>query len=206
MISMIPVLLIVAALTAVRLWLNAKASNAVDRRFGQLDADGRMPDKTLGARLGGGLTVNAGIVAQIGAKAKARMSLNTTIMRPTIGVRGISLGVSAVIIYLIWARPGEVFAMGQGMMIATTLAVLFGVIRIMFYEVRYDDRTLSTTNWLFQHCEFDMTRLVDLRDNGHHTYKLRFENGKTIELQKYLVGMPDFLSYARFIMDMNAKT
>lgn len=205
MIPLILILLVVGASTAIRFYLNGKLANAMDRRFGQLDADGRMPDKTLGARLGGGLSVDAGIVAQIGGKAKARMSLNTTVMRPTIGVRGISIALSAIIVYMIWASPGAVFPMGQGMMIAMTVAILYGVVRIMFYEVRYDDRTLTTTNWLFQTCEFEMNKLVDLRDNGHHIYKLRFANGKTIELQKYLVGMSDFLSYARFIMDLNAK-
>lgn len=214
MIPMILVLLTVVGFTALRFYLNAKLANAMDRRFGQLDADGRTPERTLGAKLGGGLPFDAGMVAQIGAGAKARMSLNTTIMRPTIGLRVLSIGISALLLYYLWSLPAEFDPTRSGMMtvrpspivsIPLTVSILYAAIRIMFYEVRYDDRTLSTTNWMFQRCEFDMTRLVALRDNGHHIYKLRFENGKSIELQKYLVGMPDFLSYARFIMDLNAK-
>ncbi len=205
MIPLIFVLLVAAALTVVRFYFNARLANAMDRRFGQLDADGRMPDRTLGAKLGGGLPFDTGMVARIGAGARARMSLNTTIMRPTIGVRGLSVGLSGLVLYLIWGNPGAYFPAGQGLSLGITAFLLYGVLRIVFYEVRYDDRTLSTTNWLFQTCEFEMNTLIALRDNGHHLYKLRFENGKTIEVQKYLVGMPDFLSYARFIMDLNAK-
>jgi hypothetical protein len=205
MFSVILVILVAVGMTALRFYLRARVSDALDRRFGQSDADGRMPDKTLGAKLGGGLAFDAGMVAQIGAGAKARMSLNTTIMRPTIGMRALSLGLSAIVLYMIWFRSGELMPGGKGVSIALSVSILYAAIRIMFYEVRYDDRSLSTTNWLFQRCDFDMAGLVALRDNGHHVYKLRFENGKSIELQKYLVGMPDFLSYARFIMDLNAK-
>jgi hypothetical protein len=60
--------------------------------------------------------------------------------------------------------------------------------------------------WPFQPRELDMTKRESLQGKGHHIYKPRFENCKSFELQKYLVGMPGFLGYARFNMAMNSET
>ncbi len=204
-VSLILVLVTVAALLGLRVLIASTISNALRRWFAQRDADGRMVDTTGLAGLGGGLPIDAGMVAQIGAGAKARMSLDTTVMRPTIGLRLLSLGVSGLILFMIWARPGVYIPTGT-MSAVMTAGILFAAIRIMSYEVRYNSQTLSAPNWMFQARDFDMHTLISVRDNGHHIYKLRFDDGQSVALQKYLVGMPDFLSYARFVTELNART
>ena len=74
------------------------------------------------------------------------------------------------------------------------------------YEASYDDHILTAPNWFFQRRQYRWKDLISIRDNGHYYYVLRFADGQKLQVQKYLVGIRDFLTYARLQIEKNNRT
>lgn len=176
------------------------------RRFAQRDSKGRPIEETTLAKLGAGtLPTDTGLIAGLGTKGEARQSLNESILRPSIGLRLLSIGLSSVMLAYLWGLihlpgvPKDVMAgvpYAEWVKAGLSLIIVYSVFYILFYEVRYDTFSLSAPNWFFVHREYTWKDLVSLKDNGHYLYILRFEDGRKAEVQKYLVGIREFLSYA----------
>lgn len=180
-------------------------------RFAQKDSEGRGVELTAMGKLGnftgaGNLSSGADTIAKIGTNAPAPTSLNTTILKPTMGARSLSLVLSVVMFVLLWTPLGNAYLpQGELLRIIISAGVLYAAMNMIVYQASYDRQVLNIPNWAFQQREFNWKDLVSIKDNGHYLYVLRFSDGRKAELHKYLVGIPEFLSYANDRIAENTK-
>ncbi|KPP89295.1 MAG: hypothetical protein HLUCCA08_03625 [Rhodobacteraceae bacterium HLUCCA08] len=177
--------------TALYLWMTPSAS------------DGTRPRPTIGARLKPSLSLSVMLVARTGLNADPGSSLDTWILRPTPGMRIISLGLASCAVGLIWTVPE--LSLGTTGNAAITMAACYSALFIGTYELRFDRDMLSAPNWLFQRREHAFGDLIDIRDDGHYHYRFRFSDGRTLQVQKYLVGIDKLLGYGRQWIDHNIR-
>lgn len=169
-----------------------------DRNANIRGRGGEEIEKTRLAKLGlGGLDTNAAIIATAGTARAAPMSLDDHILRPSIGLRAMSVIGSGAALVLTWFGHEDWVPLGDMAKMGLTAALAYGALIMFTYELRYNRDRLIARGWLFNRREFAWRDLVRIRDNGHYLYVLNFSNGARLEIQKHLVGMPDFLSRAK---------
>jgi hypothetical protein len=146
------------------------------------------------------------LIAQIGQRGTARKSAGMKTLRTTPGLRAISLGVSALGIFLLLAG---VFAL-QGLTPDNTLAVcLFlavlgiSVLEVHSYELRYDRDGMVLTRLMYWRRSFDWVHLMGIDDDQNYHYVLAFSKGGRVKVMKHLVGMTDFLTHVATVLDRN---
>lgn len=177
-------------------------------KYAQKDSKGRDIELTTMGKLdvlaNGSSSSRSDYFFQMGLDKPAPTSLSTTILKPSKGIRSFTvLGVSVVLI-LIWSPLGAMYVPDNELLkVGLSAAVLYAMINMLIYQASYDRQVLSIPNWLFQQREYNWKDLVSIKDNGHYLYVLQFTGGRKAELHKYLVGIPDFLSYANDRIDAN---
>tara|TARA_R110000787_G_scaffold108590_5_gene216989 strand:- start:1755 stop:2372 length:618 start_codon:yes stop_codon:yes gene_type:complete len=145
-------------------------------------------------------------IANIGVDNPARMTCGTVVMRPTPGLRMISLGTGAFVLFLLWGpavfqpMPGSLGA------IAITAIIFYAVLHISAYEARYDDAGITAPNWLFQQKQYAWDDFITIRDNQQYLYIMKFEGGRKLSLQKHLVGIRTFLTFVSDLEAINVRT
>lgn len=189
-----PVLIAVGLIMAARFWIRER----IRRFFAQKDTRGRAVGLTPGARTGiGNLPVDAGLLAGIGVGQEAARSLDVRVMRPSMGLRAMSLGLGGLVLALAWTEAGADYISGPlWVRQAISGFVVYSMIYISQYEVRYDAHSIVAPDWFLRRRECRWTDLSDIRDDGHYVYKLRFAGGRKMEVQKYLTGIREFLTLA----------
>lgn len=193
-IALLAPIVAIALLIAVAIGIG-RLRGALYSRLTPSASDGTRPKTTIGARFLPSLSLDAMLLARAGLKAEPKSSLDTWILRPTLGMRIISLGLGALAVILIWSVP-ELSLGSTGNAVVTGVA-LYSALVIGTYEARFDRDTVSAPNWLFQRREHAFRDLVEIRDDGHYLYKFRFSDGRTLEVQKYLVGIDKLLGYGQ---------
>lgn len=172
------------------------------KRLGDKDFDVSAP-KTLAGGLGiGNTNAPAALLARMGQNAQTRMSLDTVVMVPTMGLRLISLGCAGVLLWLLWGPAMYGLLVGQGLNLLVSACIIYAVVYIAFYEATYNGDGISAPNWLFQTRHYPWEEFISIKDNGQYNYVLQFESGK-MHLQKYLVGMPTFFTFVAEVREMN---
>lgn len=155
-------------------------------------------EKTVFARLGGpSLPFSAGVVARSGTGRAADRMIDEHVLRPTLGVRAVSLISAGAILFVIWGTPGALVPSDGPITWGLTALIAYSVVYLFSYELRYDRDRIIAQGWAFNRREHAWRDLVRIRDNGHYLYVLNFEDGSRLEVQKYLAGMPDFLTFAQ---------
>jgi hypothetical protein len=138
-----------------------------------------------------------------------------TVLRPTLTLKLLTLAIAGLAMaYLfgaigpdMWGDGGELrgFRAAEWMKIAIAAMVAYALLNIFLYEARYDTHSIFAPDWFLRTREYLWKDLISIRDNGHYLYVLRFEDGRTLELQKYLVGIREFLSYATDRIEANCR-
>ncbi len=142
------------------------------------------------------LPLDVALVAGIGKSREAPQTIGDRFLRPTIGLRMISLVLSGLVLWGLWLGPAEFRLPVPALQWGLSALLVYGVFFIQTYEARYDDYRIVTRGWFFQRKEVLWKDVISLRDNGHYIYNLHTEAGKKYEVQKYLVGIVDFVAYA----------
>lgn len=137
------------------------------------------------------------LVARAGLNAAPHKTLGTTFMRPTAGLRVISFGGTALLMAFTWFGPPDLVPPAPFLREGITVAVLYALLNIALYEARYDHTGLSAPNWFFQRGDYLWKNLRSITDNGHYLFELKFDDGRKVSIQKYLVGIPAFLTLAQ---------
>lgn len=160
--------------------------------------------ETPAAALGiGNLPGPMDLIARTGQHDQPHMSLGTVVMRPTKGLRLISLGGSALVLFLLWG-PFLGGAPGMAVMkILVTLALGYAALFVAGYEARYDGEGITAPDWAFRDRQHAWEHFVSIKDDGHYMYKLRFESG-TLMLQKHLRGIPTFLAFVADVRKLSS--
>ncbi len=164
----------------------------------QKDSRGRSVQMTALGRTGyANLPMSIGFVAGLGTDATPQQTTNTLILRPTWGVRMTSLVFSALLIYIAYVGYGELVPASPYTWPVIGLLLVYGVLSTWIYELRYDRDGFVTTGFLRSRKEMQWRDLAQITDNGHYLYALKTFDGQKVEVQKYLVGIREFLTYAR---------
>lgn len=174
-------------------------------RARQQPLQGRMGRTTL-SRFVQPLPGDIDLIAQIGENAKPKYTVGTSVLRTTLGLRAISLGISGLVIVLLLSG---VFA-PQGLspdntalvwLIAAFLAV--GVVDILTYELQCDRDAMVLTRFMYWRRSFEWTHLMGIDDDQNYQYVLAFSKGGRVKVLKHLVGMPEFLTHVATALDRN---
>jgi hypothetical protein len=166
---------------------------------------GRMGRTTL-SRLAQPLPGDLDLIAQIGESRAPRQSAGTQVLQTTPGLRSISLGLSGLILVLLFSGG---FA-AQGLtpestavvwMVGVFLAV--GVIDILTYELQYDRQGMVLTRFSYWRRSYEWAHLMGIDDDQNYQYVLAFSKGGRVKVLKHLVGMPGFLTMVGSVLDRN---
>jgi hypothetical protein len=167
--------------------------------------EGRMGRTTL-SRLVRPLPGDIDLIAQIGEAAQPKHSAGTQVLRTTIGLRAISMGLSSLILVVL--TSGSFAAQGlspQNTPIIWALVIFLavGVMDILTYELQYDRHGMVLTRFVYWRRSYEWAHLMGIDDDQHYQYVLAFSKGGRVKLLKHLVGMPEFLTLVASTLDRN---
>lgn len=126
---------------------------------------------------------------------------HTVIMRPTNGFRIATVVVGALAMWFTWGPYLRWDSFDVTIALIITVVVFYLIVFVSNYEARYDSEGVTVPNWFFRDKRYEWAHLINTKDNGNLRYKIRFLDHGTLRLQKYLVGMPAYLT---FMSDMEA--
>lgn len=141
---------------------------------------------------------------RLGQQAEVRTSLNTILLRTTVGIRLWAVAANLLLNAVLWIiASGEVIAAGwPGILISTSAAI--ACLGLFLYEARVDYDRLIIRKWGLLHREYLWADLRDIRDNKHFEYILWF--GETeVHMPKHLVGVQGFLTFIHATIAGNTK-
>ncbi len=143
-------------------------------------------------------------LSRLGQNNTAHRTLNTIIMRPTLSGKIFNLFLIGLMMFLMFSPGGEAYRSEPLLVLIVASATLFVLLHVALYEVSYDADGITAPNWYYQRRTHRWEDFVSVHDDGHHFYKLRFETG-TITVNKYLVGMPTFLTFVSELREMTRR-
>ena len=192
-ISAVVIVLIFGTMFLLRLWI----SQAVMRLFNQRSSqDERVPLTGTARMTVGNLPADINLIAQVGAKKAPMESLNGKIMTPTIGVRVISLVLTAALLYMMFAVPGEFMPDDIFLTFPLTGLLIYAQVHTHMSYMRYDSEGVEAMTWSFARKQAKWKDIISIRDNGHYLYVFHLGDGTKLQVLKFMKGMPEFLTYA----------
>ena len=144
-------------------------------------------------------------LAQLGTEGQAPMTLDQRVLKPSMGVRLVVLGLCVAMVYFVnqmaagemhgfqVADPG---AYGTVMIVICLLAAVNGVFYIFTFETRYDRDMLIVTRMMFHRREYRWKNLWRIADDGAYELQLFFEPGGKAKVLKHSVGIEEFKEFA----------
>jgi hypothetical protein len=150
-------------------------------------------------------------IARLGEAQRPRETLGTTIMTTTSGLRMISLGLTLILLVVLWEmgqspdmQAGQPQIIGsQFITLAMTALLALGVIDIFTYDLQVNRTEMVLRRYGFWTRRFQWDDLMGIDDDKNYQYVLAFSKGGRVKLLKYLVGMPDFLTLIAEILNRN---
>lgn len=153
----------------------------------------------------GDMPVHYNFVAEIGTGGPAVASLGEKILRPSIGVRLVVLGVAGMIFYYslapaFWQIEFSELDRGTEWIFSTArvllpIAAVCGVLYIFTSEARYDRNVLIVTR-LMQRREYRWKALTRIGDGGAYDLVLTFKPGGKAKVLKHSAGIREFKAFA----------
>ena len=195
--------LFMSVVFAVLIWRFARLDRALtrwfeDRIFRRNRTKETEVDITTAAKLDiGNLPANMDFIAGFGKEKAAPQDLTDTILRPTMGLRFISLVLVGACLWMVWFGPKDLIGGSLQLQMGLTAMLAYAAGYIQLYQLRYDHVRFVHLNWFFRQQAHDWKDLTSIKDNGHYMYELRMEKGRKVEVQKYLVGIPRFVAFAK---------
>jgi hypothetical protein len=146
------------------------------------------------------------LIAQIGGAATPKQSAGMKVLRTTIGLRAISMGLSSLILVILTSGGfAELGLSAQNTQIVWVLAAFLavGVSDILTYELQYDRHGMVLTRFVYWRRSYEWVHLMGIDDDQHYQYVLAFSKGGRVKVLKHLVGMPEFLTLVATTLDRN---
>ncbi len=172
----------------------------------QKDSRGRPVQMNAMANAGfGNLPIGAGFFASLGEDAGPQVGVGEIVMRPTWGVRVSGIVFSGLLIYISHIGYGDFVPASPYTWPVIGVALIYAALATNIYEVRYDREGFSVSGFARSRKNVKWNDLAHITDNGHYLYTFKTFGGKKVEVQKYLVGVRDFLTYAQDQMDYHNR-
>lgn len=151
------------------------------------------------------LPMHYDFVARIGTGGPAPTTVGEKVLRPSIGVRLMVLGIAAIAIYYC-VRPGfwptEFSEVDRGTAwiftaarVLLPFAALNGVLYVFTSEARYDPDVLIVTRFLRRR-EYRWKNLTRIADGGAYDLVLTFKPGGKAKVLKHSAGIKGFKEFA----------
>ncbi|EBA13819.1 hypothetical protein [Roseobacter sp. CCS2] len=159
--------------------------------------------KTLIAKLDGGLPLDLSLIAGAGRRGQAPQTFQDTYLRPTIGLRLIMFGFPVLLYFILQSLEAVQGIHAGGVNLTAAFSAILLVLMIHnivyfnIYELRYDDRRILHRTWFYRQIELPLSQLLSIRDDGMYFYILRADDGKTAYIPKHLIGIEDFVRTVR---------
>lgn len=134
------------------------------------------------------------------------LDAHTVIMRPATGFRIVSVLIGAIVMWFTWGPMLRFDSYDFSLAMFLTVLVFYVIVFVANYEARYDCEGVTAPNWFFRDKRYEWAHLIKIKEDGNLLYKLRFMDHGTLRLQKYLVGMPAYLTFLSDIEARNRKT
>lgn len=189
-------------IAANHLWTFVRAVRSSTKRMTDFGVE-----KTTFAKLGfARRSLDTDLIAGIGTHRAAEQSLGTTVMRASIGIKVISILLLPFICWVLYFDPSGISLAGVPFLREAIVAMaVYAIIFTFSYTVRYDREEIVATGALI----FRKTRrwkdLVSIKDAGNYTLIVRFADGRKLNIQKYLVGIRDFINLAKEHAETNKR-
>lgn len=152
-----------------------------------------------------------GAVARFGGRE--RRSLNSQVMRSTLGIRIATLGLSAVLLSMIATAPEQMpelgidaasrplVLIGTGLLLAWSLLYVFGT------EVSWDNHSVILRRPLMRRQELLWRDLASVADRkGQHVVHLYRRDGSAIEVLRFLGGFDQLMAQVHRTIAQNEAT
>lgn len=163
----------------------------------QRASSGQQVARTGFAHLGvGTLGADITLVAQLGKNAQVHEGLTGRRLKPTIGVRLISFGLSGLVMWLMFAEPGQYIPDDVYIMFPIVGFLIYGMLHTNLSYLRYDSEGFEVMDSLFRKQHVRWRDLIAVRDNGHYLYVFEVTDRRRVQVLKFLGGMPQFLTTA----------
>ncbi len=127
----------------------------------------------------------------------APKSLSVHILKPTAGLRYFSILATAVIVPATLLAPPDMLPIGLELRLGLIALVLYTFLYVQTYVLRYDDHEITAPNFFFARVTMRWRDVMAVEDAGQNDIIVRTETGKKLRVLKHLVGMTDFVTYAR---------
>lgn len=145
-------------------------------------------------------------LASVGTGGPAPMSLDQRVLRASLGVKLVVLGLCAAMFCFAYqmqtvgnfngfevADPGPY---GWAMIGLCLLAAVNGVVYIFTFETRYDRNMLIVTRMMFFRREYGWKDLWRIADDGAYELQLHFQPGGKAKVLKHSIGIEEFKDFA----------
>jgi hypothetical protein len=174
------------------------------RKMRQHEADGTIGRASFFQS--GDMPIHYDLVAHIGTGGPAATSVGEKVLRPSIGVRLVVLGVAGMILYYttlpaFW--PTEFSELDKGTewifsaaRVLLPIAALYGVLYIFTSEARYDRDVLIVTRLMVYRREYRWKNLKRIGDGGAYDLVLFFSPGGKAKILKHSAGIREFKTFA----------
>ncbi len=143
-------------------------------------------------------------LSRLGQNGRAHRTLGTIVMRPTLVGKIFNVFLVGLMMFFMFGPGGETYRSEPFIVLIVVSATLFVGLHVSLYEVSYDAEGVTAPTWYYQRRTHKWEDFMSIHDDGHHLYKLRFETG-TITVNKYLVGMPTFLTFVSELREMTKR-
>ncbi len=151
---------------------------------------------TFGALGVGNLPLGLQLIAQIGNAGAGQETLDGRLLRPTPGLRLISIAFTLALLWLVWGNLGVFVPDDIFLTFPLTAFILYAAFYANLSYLRFDNDGFEIMNWRFQRQSGLWEDLIDVRDDGHYFYVFSFQRQGKMRVLKFLQGMPHFLSVA----------
>lgn len=180
--------------------------DGLHRRFvGFTDSRGTEIGVTPASRFAAPTPLAVAIIANAGTGVRPRQTLNMTILRPSIGLRLFTFFAIAAISYFLWVDPAYRAGMPPSIKLWITGLVAYFAVYLSLYELRYDAEMVEAPDWVLRKRTYRWDDVISIADTGQQRYRLKFEDGRKIDVIKYLVGIRDFLTIAQMHVEANRR-
>ncbi len=132
------------------------------------------------------------VLALVGMNAPAAQTLDAMRLRTTLGLRLVSWGGLAIMIYLHHLMGGQ--AIGLETVLAAL--ILVNAIQIELYQITYDKVMVTLPRWWFGRSTHRWRDLVAITDKDPWMMTLHFGDGRRVRVHKYIVGHAEFMAVA----------
>ena len=166
------------------------------RLRGQVNPSDHVQSTRLGT-VAGSLPAELSLLAGVGAGGQAHETLGEMFLRPTWGLRLITIGLPAFAAYLMMEMQAvhqlQRLPMDIALNGAMALVMLHVLIYTNTYELRYDRDRFAHRNWFYQRRAFDWSEIASIRHDNAYFYIIRTHKRRKTYVPKHLVGIEGLL-------------